>query len=245
MFLTSLDLKDELITHGFFGRKGGVSKGIFSSLNCGIGSGDNADDVAQNRQRVAAAMEADILLTVRQEHTNQCVTVTEPWTERPTADAMVTNMPGLVLGVLTADCAPVLFYALDAKNKPLIGAAHAGWRGAIGGVLENTVKAMQDLGAEKIQAVIGPCIGPQSYEVSPDFKEPFLIRTAENEQFFKNGRFDLPAYVQKRLKTCRVECSWTGQDTYAESDNFFSYRRSQHRNEPDYGRQISTILINI
>lgn len=247
---------DGKIRHGFFGRTGGVSKGIYSSLNCGPGSDDDPVAVRENRALVAAQMGAapENLLSLNQIHSARCMTVDQPWTEddKPQADAMVTDRPGLALGVLTADCAPVLFAAQRDDGAVVIGAAHAGWGGALKGVLENAIEAMQALGADlgRIRAVIGPCIGPESYEVSEDFRAPFMDQEAANSVFFKPAArpghlmFDLPGYCAYRLSLQGVgHVAVRAVDTFFNEEDFFSYRRSTHRREPDYGRQISAIMI--
>ncbi len=244
--------------HGYFGRQGGVSTGIFSSLNCGVGSGDAEAAVRENRTRVAAGMDcaAERLLTMKQVHSPRCLTIEsayDSFTERPEADALVTAVPGLALGVLTADCAPVLFHASTAAGRPLVGVAHAGWGGALGGVLENTVKTLLQAGAvpDSIHASIGPCINPESYEVANDFMKPFLAQDAENGSFFAPGKdgthkmFDLPAYCARRLRLAGVtNISGKGLDTVFNEEDFFSYRRATHRQEPDYGRQVSVAMIS-
>lgn len=238
------------IFHGFFGRKGGVSTGLYDSLNCGLGTQDERDAVMENRRRVLAGLPGTArLLTLWQQHTPDCLDVEMPWTEgdRPVADAMVTDRPGLALGILTADCAPVLFYGQKPSGQPVIGAAHAGWKGALGGVLESTVRAMVNKGADMgtISAVIGPCIGPESYEVGPEFLNKFLEENYLNSSFFRNNRFDLPAFTAARLRACGIsQASFTGQDTYMAGQDFFSFRRTTHRREPDYGRQLSVIAVN-
>lgn len=236
--------------HGFFTREGGVSEGIYQGLNCGPGSHDKADHVAENRSRVAAqfGQEAAKLCTLYQIHSAEVVTVTEPFDhDRPKADAMVTNRGGIVLGILTADCAPVLFAD---TNAGVIGAAHAGWKGAVSGVVENTVAAMEALGAARanIHAVIGPCIAQPSYEVSEAFFAPFTI--PERARFFVpstnplHWMFDLEGYVLELLQRAGVkEAQAISRDTYREEDLFYSYRRTTHRGEPDYGRQISAIAL--
>lgn len=244
------------LTHGFFTRRGGVSTGIYDSLNCGAGSDDNPDHVMQNKSIVAQAMKCaqENLVTLHQVHSAECVTVTQPWnvSDRPKADAMVTNVPDLALGVLTADCAPVLFTG-NGPEGHVIGAAHAGWGGALRGVLGETVEAMQRLGAqqETIRACVGPCIGKASYEVSEDFVVPFLQQDEDNEHFFhaasREGHlmFDLAGYCAKRLSEAGVRhVHILDQDTYSNEDDFFSYRRTTHRGEPDYGRQISVIKMH-
>ena len=242
------------LRHGFATRRGGVSGGIYASLNCGFGSKDDRAAVAENRARAAARLgrgEAP-LLTCFQEHTSLVVTVREPWTPEasPVADALVTDRPGWVLGVLTADCAPVL---LADAQAGVIGAAHAGWKGALGGVLESTVAAMEDLGAQRgrIVAAVGPCIHPASYEVSPEFTSPFLAQDPANARFFFPAKindkrsFDLPGYVAARLSAFGLAgVDRSEQDTYAEETLFFSFRRATHRGEPVYGRQVSMIALD-
>jgi len=241
------------IRHGFFTRDGGVSGGIFASLNCGFGSGDDESNVAENRRRVAAALglPPDRLVTCNQFHSAEAVAVERPWRreDRPRADAMVTRTPGIALGILTADCAPVLFADPDAR---VIGAAHAGWRGALGGVLEAAVRAMVALGAarERIAAGIGPCIGRASYEVGAEFPAPFLAADSGNADFFVSAAraghflFDLSGYVAQRLERLGLAgIERTGGDTAAEPARFFSYRRACLRKETDYGRELSAICL--
>lgn len=244
------------VFHGFFSRHGGVSKDIYASLNCGMGSGDDRDNVLQNKGIVAgiAGCTAESLLNVHQVHSAECVVVDKPWEEdnKPKADAMVTDKPEIALGVLTADCAPVLFKGKKEDGMPVVGAAHAGWGGALKGVLEASVEAMVGLGAriETIQAVIGPCIGQASYEVSDDFAVPFLDEDDENERFFKAGQrdghlmFDLPGYCAFKLSKAGLKSVFIKDlDTYFNEEDFFSYRRTTHRHEKDYGRQVSVIMI--
>ena len=238
------------IRHGFFTRKGGASSGIFAGLNCGTGSSDLAEVVAINRARAAEAMEVApaALNTVNQVHSADVVTVTAPLTERPRADAMVTATPGLALAVLTADCQPVLFADPVAQ---VIGAAHAGWRGARDGVLEATVEAMEALGAERgrIRAVIGPTISQRAYEVGPEFVEGFIDDDRDNARFFANGAgdralFDLPAYGLHRLRSLGLaEAEWTRHCTYSDPERFYSFRRTTHAGEADYGRLLSAIRL--
>ncbi|WP_422048762.1 peptidoglycan editing factor PgeF [Shimia sp.] len=239
------------VHHGFFTRRGGASSGIFEGLNCGMGSSDQSEIVAINRQRVADAMEVDIahLASVHQVHSADVYTATGPITgERPRTDAIVTNQPGLALSILTADCQPVLFSDPEAG---VIGAAHAGWRGALDGILEATVEAMEALGASRanIRAVIGPCISQSAYEVGPEFLDNFLAEDPENSRFFANGEgdrmlFDLPAYGLHRLRRAGVgEAEWIRHCTYADADRFYSYRRTTHAKEADYGRLISCIRL--
>ncbi len=238
------------LRHGFFTRKGGASSGIFHGLNCGPGSSDLSEVVAINRARVAKAMaaEPDDLLTLTQTHSARVLTLAEPFTSRPDADAMVTATPGLVLGVLTADCQPVLFADPVAG---VIGAAHAGWRGVKDGVLEATVLAMEALGAGRshIRAVIGPTISQSAYEVGPEFIEGFLADDTQNARFFAKGQgdrflFDLPGFGLHQLRASGVgHAEWTRHCTYSDPERFFSYRRATHAGEADYGRLISVIRL--
>ena len=238
------------IRHGFFTRKGGASSGLFASLNCGLGSTDRTDIVATNRERAADALgiSPERLATVCQVHSAKALATDAPFHVRPKADAMVTATPGLGLAVLTADCQPVLFADRAAQ---VIGAAHAGWRGALDGILEATVNAMEGLGARpaEITSVIGPSISQRAYEVGPEFLERFLDDDPGNARFFANGRgdrlqFDLVGYSLQRLRNAGIcEVQWTGHCTYSDSDRFFSYRRSRHCNEPDYGRLMSVICL--
>jgi YfiH family protein len=239
------------IAHGFFGRQGGVSEGIFASLNCGVGSGDKRDSVIENRNRVAAHLNCDALLGVRQIHSPTVTTVTKPWELGlgPLGDAMVTATPKLALGILTADCAPILFADAEAK---VIGAAHAGWKGAVGGVVDSTIAAMENLGAKRsrISAAVGPCISQRNYEVGPEFRDTFLAAEPANDRFFitsdraSHFRFDLEGYVVHRLKTAGIaNIEPLSACTYARESDFFSFRRATHRNEPDYGREISAIVL--
>lgn len=247
-------LTDELlfpVKHGFFTRKGGASSGLFQGLNCGRGSSDLAEIVAINRGRVADAMGvgADHLATVHQVHSADVATIGSAadleGLDQRRADAMVTNVPGIALGILTADCQPILF--CDAKAG-VIGAAHAGWKGALGGVIEATVGAMQDLGARHIRAVIGPCISQRAYEVGQDFMDQFLAEDRGYDRFFAggaNGRpmFDLPGFGLMRLRDAGVNAVWTGHCTYSDPTRFYSYRRATHEQAADYGRLISTISL--
>lgn len=241
------------IRHAFFTREGGVSQGIYASLNCGPGSKDDPSAVAENRARAMALLDLppQALVTVHQQHTAEAVVVDGPWPEgeRPVADAMVTTRRGVALGILTADCAPVL---LTDRNSGVIGAAHAGWKGAIGGVLENTLDKMVALGAKRksIVAAIGPCIGQRSYEVGPEFPAPFLAEEPLNADFFapsaREGRFlfDLPGYVSRKLARLGVEdVTRVPTDTCRDQSRFFSYRRTTLRGEADYGRQLSVIVL--
>ncbi len=240
------------VRHGFFTRKGGASSGIFFGLNCGPGSSDLAEVVAINRARVARAMgiDADHLLTINQIHSPDVVHVTGPLGNgpRPSADGMVTATPGVGLGVLTADCQPVLF--CDARAQ-VIGAAHAGWRGAHLGVLEAVLTAMEGLGADRanISAVIGPCISQSAYEVGPEFFDTFTADDPRHARFFAQGPgdrmlFDLPAFGLHCLREAGVgHAEWTRHCTYRDPDRFFSFRRTTHAGEADYGRLISVIRL--
>ena len=235
------------VPHGFLGRRGGVSTGELAGLNVGYGSSDDREAIARNRElAIAAVLPGAELATVHQIHSNIVVTAERPWPqdERPHADAMVTDQPGLLLGILTADCAPVLFSDAEAG---VVGAAHAGWRGALAGVTDSTIAAMEALGArrERIAAAVGPCIARPSYAVDEAFRARFLDDDEANARFFTDGpRFDLEAYVLERLSAAglhKVEALHL--DTYAAPDRYYSYRRSTHRGEADYGRQISMIAV--
>jgi len=242
------------IRHGFFTRQGGVSEGIYASLNCGAGSQDKPENVAENKARALAALEVDPgnLAMVYQQHTTDVVVIGDDWTPGqplPVADALVTTRPGIALGVLTADCAPVL---LADRKASVIAAVHAGWRGALNGVLDNAVAAMIKAGAKanRISAAVGPCIAQRSYEVGPEFPGPFLEQEAENHFFFtSSGReghyfFDLPGYVARQLAKLSVgEVARTPCDTYREAGRFFSYRRATQKGEGDYGRNLSLIVL--
>ncbi|ALH79517.1 peptidoglycan editing factor PgeF [Sphingopyxis macrogoltabida] len=237
------------IPHGFFGRRGGVSTGELASLNCGLGSGDDPALIAENRRRAAEAILPGAALTgLYQVHGNRCVIIAEDsdLAARPEADALATNRPGVLLGILTADCVPVLFADREAG---VVGAAHAGWKGAIAGVTDATLDAMESLGARRsdIAVAIGPCIGRASYEVDDGFVQRFLSDDPANERFFAAGRaghamFDIAAYVAARLAAAGVtRIAIGGQDTYADAESWFSYRRACHKNENSYGRQLSVI----
>jgi YfiH family protein len=238
------------LRHGFFTRRGGASSGIFQGLNCGPGSSDQAEIVAINRTRVAQAMDVapDHLVTVHQVHSPDVVAVSGPLDDKPRADAMVTATPGVALAILTADCQPVLFAD---RQAGVIGAAHAGWRGALDGVLEATVTAMEQMGARRadIHAVIGPSISQQAYEVGPEFFDDFLGEYPGNARFFAQGNgdrmmFDLPAYGLHRLRGAGIgHAEWTRHCTYSDPERFFSYRRTTHAGEADYGRLISAIRL--
>jgi YfiH family protein len=242
------------IRHGFFTRRGGASEGLYASLNCGFGSGDDLGTVARNRAKVAENLNVDesALLTVWQWHSADVIQVDSPWDVRkpPEGDAMVSATPGIGLGILTADCAPVLFADSQAK---VIGAAHAGWKGAVAGIAEATIAKMETLGAkrERIVAVVGPTIGPASYEVGPELYATFIKQSPDNATHFvqspgnaRHYTFDLPGYLLAKLQKAGVgEAALLGLDTYQDEDRFFSYRRMTHRGEKVYGRQISTIAL--
>ena len=246
-------IKDDLladVTHGFFTRKGGASSGVFAGLNCGFGSSDQHDIVAINQSRVAEAMggASTDMVGVHQIHSADVVTVTAPTSDKPKADAMVTATAGITLSVLIADCQPVLFADTSAG---VIGAAHAGWQGALDGVLENTIDAMVTLGAQRdnIVAVIGPCISQRAYEVGPEFAERFIDMDRDNARFFAQGdgdrmQFDLPAFGLARLRGAGIQdAAWTRHCTYADPSRFDSYRRSLHEEDVDYGRLIAAIRL--
>lgn len=235
------------VPHGFLGRRGGVSTGILAGLNVGTGSSDDRAAIAENRRRaVAAVLPGTGLATVHQVHSAEAVIVDRAWPQenRPQADAMATNRAGLLLGILTADCAPVLLADAEAR---VVGAAHAGWRGALGGVTDAVIAAMESLGADRarIYAAVGPCIALASYEVDEPFRERFLAEDATNDRFFTTcarPHFDLEAFVVERLRAAGVaKVEPLHLDTYADAERFFSYRRATHRGEPDYGRQVSLI----
>jgi hypothetical protein len=249
-FVTAPPLTD--VPHGFFGRRGGVSTGELASLNCGLGSGEDPALIAENRRRVADAVLPGRELTgVYQVHGNRCVVIddTTDLAARPEADALATRTPGIILGILTADCVPVLFADRDAG---VIGAAHAGWKGALAGVTDATLTAMESLGASRanIAAAIGPCIARASYEVDDGFVQRFTADDPANERFFAAAKpghamFDIAAYVAARLAAAGVtRIAIGGQDTYAEAEDYFSYRRACHKEENSYGRQLSVIGLN-
>jgi hypothetical protein len=239
------------LPHAFLGRRGGMSTGELAGLNVGYGSNDDPDVIAGNRRLAIAAIlpEAE-LVTVHQVHSAETISVERPWPQdqRPRADAMVTDRPNVLLGILTADCAPVLFADHEAV---VVGAAHAGWRGALAGVTDATIEAMERLGArrENIHAAVGPCIGQPSYEVDEAFRSRFLEDDPDNQRFFVapdfgKPHFDLEAYVVHRLILAGIgEIEALNLDTYSDSDRFYSYRRATHRGEADYGRQLSAIAL--
>ncbi|HVI53273.1 MAG TPA: peptidoglycan editing factor PgeF [Candidatus Sulfotelmatobacter sp.] len=242
------------IRHGFFTRQGGVSEGLYASLNCGFGSQDNPEHVTANRNLAMSTLDVppQCLATVYQQHTTKVSIIGDDWApgqEPQVADAMVTNRPGIALGILTADCAPVL---LADRKANVVAAVHAGWRGALGGILDNAVQAMVSLGAKtnRIVASVGPCIAQRSYEVGPEFPIPFLEQDGDNHFFFTAAQreghyfFDLPGYVARRLAKASVsEVARTPCDTFREESRFFSYRRSVLKGEGDYGRNLSAIVL--
>jgi polyphenol oxidase len=247
----SLSLKN--VRHGFFTRQGGVSAGLYASLNGGVGSRDNAADVTENRARMAASLGVvpDDLLTAYQIHSPQAVVVETAWTpqDRPRADGIVTRTPGLAIGVTTADCGPILFADPTAR---VIGAAHAGWRGALTGIVEATIAAMERLGAQRgqIHAAIGPMIRQRNYEVGPDLIARFAAEDPDSQRFFApapregHALFDLAGFIAMRLARAGVrQCEDLGLCTYADPERFFSFRRSTHRAEADYGRHVNAIAL--
>lgn len=241
------------VRHGFFTREGGVSTGIYAGLNAGLGSSDEPERVRENRARIASWLGRPdgAISTPHQVHSDCAVVIDRPLgeTERPKADALVTATPGVLVGVLTADCGPVLF--ADPENG-VVAAAHSGWKGAVSGIIENTVEAMISAGArrENIHAVLGPTIGPDNYEVGPEFEARFRASDSGNARFFRPSQrdghflFDLPAYILSRLAAAGIGASHTGHCTYADEALFYSYRRTTHRGEPDYGRQLSAIVLS-
>jgi YfiH family protein len=237
------------INHGFFTREGGISTGIYAGLNGGQGSRDTTEAVTENRARIAAHLGVESLISVHQVHSDRAEVVTGPWPgAKPQADAMVTNRPGIALSILTADCAPVLFAD---RRTYVIGAAHAGWKGALTGILESTIAAMVNLGAERnrIAAVVGPTISQAAYEVGPEYVERFLDEDPAHARFFASGTddramFDLPGFCLHQLRAAGIaSATWTGHCTYADEDRFYSYRRTVHRGEPDYGRLVAAIAL--
>jgi YfiH family protein len=241
------------VRHGFFTRQGGVSEGLYDSLNGGLGSQDDADNVRENRARMAAALgvEPGRFVTCYQVHSPDVVVAESPWTRAasPRADAVVTRVPGLAIGVTTADCGPLLFADAEAG---VVGAAHAGWKGALTGVVEATLEAMERLGAvrARIAVALGPMIRQPNYEVGPEFIERFCGEDPENTRFFATSMraghalFDLPGYLAARLARAGVgSIEDLGRCTYADPERFFSYRRSTHRRESDYGRHVNAIAL--
>jgi YfiH family protein len=238
------------VRHAFFTRNGGVSEGIYASLNVGLGSNDVPDAVVENRRRCAAHFGAETIVTAYQVHSALALVADGPWPAGPPqADGVATVTPGVVCGALAADCAPVLLADPEAR---VVAACHAGWKGALTGVVEATVARMETLGArrERMRAAIGPCIGPASYEVGLEFLERFVLADPAHGRFFAPGAaddkrlFDLPAFVLSRLSAAGVTtCEWVGRDTCAEESDFFSNRRAFKRGEADYGRLLSAIAL--
>ena len=234
-------------SHGFFGRQGGVSQGIYESLNAGERSDDSAMDVAENRKRISDALRAEHLVSLHQIHSDQVEIISEPPSSPLKADGLVTKTKGLALSVLSADCGPVLFEDAEAG---VIGACHAGWRGALGGIVESTVAAMCEAGAApaKISAVLGACISQPNYEVGDAFKSEFMEVDETFERFFKDSdkdipHFDLPGFILSRLRASGIDnCAWLGACTYGQSEDYFSYRRNTHKGVEGYGRNLSVII---
>lgn len=240
------------VTHGFYGRRGGISTGLYDSLNCSYQSHDLAGNIDENRLRVLKMLGGKDIRTLKQIHSDICLPVENScMTGAEEGDALVTKTADQALGCLTADCAPVLFYGEDGRGAPVIGVAHAGWGGALKGVLESTIKSMINLGADikTIRAAIGPCLAQENYEVGAEFVGQFVKEDKRAEEFFVPNAhqkllFNLPAYVEFRLKRAEIHhISIANIDTYANEGDYFSYRRATHRREPDYGRQISAIMI--
>jgi YfiH family protein len=249
--LTASLFEEAGLAHGFFTREGGVSSGVYATLNGGVGSNDDASAVAENRRRMAVRLqiEAQNLLVPYQIHSPDALIVRQAFAERPRCDALVTATPGLGLGVTGADCGMILFADVEAR---VIGAAHAGWKGALSGVIEATLAAMEDLGAlrETVRVALGPMIGPDSYEVGPEFIARFVEASREHEAFFAASAregyymFDLPGFIGMRLERAGIGAIENlAFDTYADPARFYSYRRSVHNNEPDYGRQVAAIAL--
>lgn len=243
---------DAALRHGFFTRKGGRSSGIYAGLNAGRGSQDDQSAVAANRAAILASLgePESFLATPHQTHSADALIVDTPWPEnhRPKADAVVTATPGIVVGVLTADCGPVLLADMEAR---VVAAAHAGWRGALEGILESTIATMEALGAQRrrITATLGPTISQANYEVGPDFVEQLAARAQDHEHWLEpsprdgHAMFDLPGFICHRLEQAGIAATWTCHCTYGDEARFYSYRRATHRGEPDYGRQLSAIAL--
>jgi hypothetical protein len=254
LILRADNLQGSVLSHGYFGRRGGTSKGIYASLNCGTGSGDEPDDIAENRGRALGALAGKAgtqLVTCYQIHGTEALHVTEPWqpSNNPKADAMATDRSGIALGILTADCAPIL---LADEKAHVVGAAHAGWKGAFDGIVESVVRAMVALGASRstIHAAIGPCIGQPAYEVGPEFEARLRARDPGHQHFFlpspRTGhwQFDLEGFVAMRLEDAGIgDIVSLKACTYTDEERYFSYRRATHRGEVDYGRQLSAIML--
>lgn len=246
--MTPLRADSLTFPHAFFTREGGVSAGLYASFNCGPGSRDDPAAVAANREAARAALGARALLTLHQTHSATAVTVAAPWEgARPEGDALVTKTPGLALGALHADCAPIL---MEDREARVVAAVHAGWRGALAGVAEAAVDAMAAAGADRarIRAAIGPCISQRAYEVGPEFLDEFVNESEEYVRFFAGGAgdrmmFDLPGFLLARLRAAGVEAEWIGRCTASDEARFFSHRRGVRRGEPDYGRLLSAIVV--
>ena len=239
------------VRHAFFTRNGGVSPGVYATLNGGVGSSDSREHVAENRRRMALTLGVaeDRLLVPFQIHSPDCLIVDAPWTERPRCDGLATATPGLALGVTGADCGMILFAD---PRRGVVGACHAGWKGALSGVIEATLAAMEKLGARRAETIVtlGPTIGPASYEVGPEFFAQFVTQSPEHARFFspsvkpEHKMFDLPGFIGMRVERAGVaQFENLGLDTYADETRFYSYRRTTHRKEPDYGRLVSAIVV--
>jgi YfiH family protein len=235
------------VPHGFFGSKGGVSTGIYTSLNAGLRSGDSEGQIAENRKRIRDALGADYMVSLHQVHSDRVIIAANEPVSDMGADGLVTTVPGLAISALSADCGPVLL--ADAKAG-VIGACHAGWRGALSGIVESTVATMCEMGAqpENMTAVLGPCIGPENYEVGDDFKAEFCEVDDNYARFFhspagKKAHFDLPAFILSRLAVMDIRAEWTGHCTYAHAEDYFSYRRNTHAGINGYGRNLSAIVL--
>lgn len=250
MFLNFEEFDDPRIAYGFFGRQGGVSQGVFKSLNTSLVSGDDVDAVQENRSIISKALNIGPVSAPFQFHSPECLVLNEKLEGKAEADALVTSTPGVAIAIQTADCGPVLFHG-EGANGPVIGAAHAGWGGAVKGVLENTIRKMVNEGArlETIKAALGPCIGFDSYEVSEGFQQPFFDEDRDSIMYFKPGApdklwFDLPGYIKFRLLRAGINnVILSGEDTYKEEDKYFSFRRATHKGEKQYGREFSIISI--
>jgi len=243
-YLTS-DLLD--VPHGFFGSKGGVSKGVYASLNTGIRSDDDAKAVKENRARIENALKTKHLISLHQIHSDTVIIAKDMAAANIEADGLVTTQAGLAISAMSADCGPVLLADVKAG---VIGACHAGWRGALSGIVESTVATMCEMGAqpEYITAVLGPCIGPENYEVGDEFKSNFCEIDEDYARFFhvpkgKKTHFDLPAFILSRLQVMNIRSAWTGHCTYANSEDYFSYRRNTHAQISGYGRNLSAIVL--
>ena len=239
------------VKHAFFTRNGGVSEGVYASLNGGVGSSDARENVAENKRRMAETLgvSAERFLVPFQIHSADCFAVDAPWTDRPRCDGLATTTPGLALGVTGADCGMILF---SDPKAAVVGACHAGWKGALTGVIESTLAAMEKLGARRAETIValGPTIGPKSYEVGPEFFAQFVAQSPEHARFFspsvkaEHKMFDLPAFIGFRVEQARVATFENlALDTYADEARFYSYRRTTHRKEPDYGRLVSAVAL--